>query len=88
MLPSVPPDPEPYHRAGEVVLRQTNIHHMLSAVELPRGKHWQGLWHGVESDRKTKVSVSFPQEALGQMGAERALRDLGIPQELLRATWP
>lgn len=79
VLPSVPPDPEPYHRAGEVVLRQAEIHHTLRAVELPRGQLWQGLWHGVEGDRNREVSLPFPQEGRGQLGAERALGDLGSP---------
>lgn len=41
-----PPDPGPYHWAGEVVLRQTEIHHTLGTVELrlPRGQLRQGLW--------------------------------------------
>lgn len=54
-FPSAPsPNPEPYHGAGEVVLGQTEIHHTLSAVELPGGQLRQDLWRGVQERRGTE----------------------------------
>lgn len=66
VLPSVPPEPEPYHGAGEVVLGQTEIHHTLGTVEVLRGWLWQGLWHEVGGGQQKERS----QSALPPVGGE------------------